>query len=97
MQFDSKFKTPTWLQKDEYPDFKVVNRETLSDAQYSSISYCECFKIAHRKPCGLKANGEAGDDHEDAGEEEDEDEEDRAALHSDPVLDQESEDVPGGG
>ena len=51
----------------------------------------------HLQPSGLETNSEAGDDHEDAGQEEDEDEQDRAALHSDPVLDQEGEDVPGGG
>ena len=84
---------PGLIQKDEYPDFRAVNAKTLRNAQYSSILYCGCFKIPHWKPCGLKANGEASDDHEDAGEEEDEDEEDGAALHCDPVLDEKGEDV----
>ena len=53
--------------------------------------------VPHRKSCGLKADGEASDDHEDAWQEEDEDEEDGAALHRDPVLDEEGEDVSGGG
>ena len=51
----------------------------------------------HLQPNGLETNSEAGDDHEDAGEEEDEDEEDRAPFHRDPVLDEEGEDVPGRG
>ena len=38
-------------------------------------------------------DGDAGEDHEDAGQEEDEDEEDRVPLHCDPVLDEEGEDV----
>ena len=42
---------------------------------------------------GVDANGDAGEDHEDAGQEEDEDEEDRVPLHRDPVLDEEREDV----
>ena len=49
--------------------------------------------VPHRKSCGLKADGEASDDHEDAWQEEDEDEEDRAPFHRDPVLDEEGEDV----
>ena len=53
--------------------------------------------VPHRKSCGLKADGEASDDHEDAWQEEDEDEEDRAPFHRDPVLDEEGEDVPGRG
>ena len=55
------------------------------------------FLNPHRKPSGLETNGEASDDHEDAGQEEDEDEEDGTALHRDPVLDEEGKDVPGGG
>ena len=51
----------------------------------------------YRKACRLEANGETSDDHEDAGQEEDKDEEDGAAFHCDPVLDEEGEDVAGGG
>ena len=42
---------------------------------------------------GVDANGDASEDHEDAGQEEDEDEEHRVPLHRDPVLDEEREDV----
>ena len=42
---------------------------------------------------GVDANGDASEDHEDAGQEEDEDEENRVPLHRDPVLDEERKDV----
>ena len=42
-------------------------------------------------------DGDAGEDHEDAGQEEDEDEENWVPLHRDPVLDEEGKDVPGRG
>ena len=46
---------------------------------------------------GVEADGDAGEEHEDAGHKEDEDEEDGATLHRDPVLDEESQDVGEGG
>ena len=76
------------------------DKANFGNARISEAPVIACLPKLHkpyRKACRLEANGETSDDHEDAGQEEDEDEEDGAALHRDPVLDKKGEDVPGGG